>query len=164
MRAAVIYFSLTGNTQKIAANISEFLSERNVETTEVRLQGGEGSFMGNSLRALLRSRSKTEEKLWDLSEFDFIFLGTPVWAFSPVPAINTFLDRCKGLDGKKGNVFVTYGSGTGKERALKIMKKQLLEKGMKDVFSFSISDKVIKQGSSLDKKVSFFLNSSPCLL
>ncbi|HIE43359.1 MAG TPA: flavodoxin family protein [Candidatus Omnitrophica bacterium] len=161
MRVAVVYFSFTGNTWKVVSKIIELLSERGFQTSEIRLKGGEGTFIGNCLRALFRLKPKTDRQRWDLSGYDFIFLGTPVWAFSPAPAVNAFLERCSGLEGKNGAIFVTYGSGIGKERTLKIMKRELLGKGMKEVFSFSIQDNVVKKDKNLDKKVKFFLDSAP---
>lgn len=161
MNIAIVYFSLTGNTEKVACEIEKQLEEKNIRISKIKLKGGEGSFLGNSLRALLRTRAKIEQERLDFSKFDFIFVGSPVWALSPTPQINSFLDRCTGLEGKKGTVFVTYKSGTGKERALKIMKRSLLMKGVKEVYSFFISNKTTSEEGNLKKKMEFALASSP---
>lgn len=160
INVAIVYFSLTGNTKKVASEIKRQLEEKNIRISQVKLKGGEGSFLGNSLRALFCVKEKIEQGKWDFSEFDFILVGSPVWAFSPTPQVNTFLDRCSGLEGKKGAVFVTYKSGTGKNRALRIMKRGLLRKGMEEIYSFSISDKTTIDDGSLQKKMEFILASS----
>jgi len=160
LRVAIIYFSLTGNTQKVTAEISRQLRESNIAVEEIRLRGGEGTFLGNAARALVRSQVKVmDEDKWQLSPFDFIFLGSPGWAFSPTPAVNTFLDKCRGLKDKKWAIFVTYGSGLGKEKALQIMKGILLDKGAREVYPLSLSAKLVKDGKSLEKRVKYFLDS-----
>ncbi len=59
---------------------------------------------------------------------------------------------------------MTYKSGTGKGRALRIMKKDLLEKGLKEVYSFSISNKITSgDEESLNKKIEFTIASFPLI-
>ena len=160
MRVAMVYFSLTGNTQKVAAEVARQLRESNITVEEIRLTGGEGTFLGNAARALLNSRVKAmNESKWELSGFDFIFLGSPVWVFSLTPAVNTFLDKCAGLEDKKCAVFVTYGSGLGKGRALRIMKQRLLDKGIKEIYPISLSARLLKDEGSLARRVKYFLDS-----
>jgi flavodoxin len=161
MNVAVVYFSLTGNTEKVALEIKRQLEEKNIRISQIKLKGGESNFLGNSLKAMFRKRAEIEQGIRDFSEFDFIFVGSPVWALSPTPQVNTFLDMCSGLEGKKGTVFVTYKSGTGKDRALKMMKRDLLKKGMKEVCSFAVSNKTISEEGNLKKKMEFALASSP---
>lgn len=161
MKVAIIYFSLTGNTEKAAIEIRKQLEKISIQVSLVKLEGKFGTFVGNCIKALFRVKAKTEQPDWDMKEFDFVIVGSPVWALSPAPQINTFLKRCKGLEGKNGAVFVTYGSGTGKGRALRIMKQALFKKGLKDVYSFSISDKITREEEGLKKKIEFILASSP---
>ncbi|MBU0534029.1 MAG: NAD(P)H-dependent oxidoreductase [Candidatus Omnitrophica bacterium] len=162
MKVAIVYFSLTGNTEKAAIEIENQLEKKNIQVSRIKLEGNFGTFLTNSFKALFRIKAKTEQLQWDMKEFDFIIVGSPVWAFSPTPQINTFLKKCIGLEGKNGAIFVTYGSGTGKGRALRIMKKELLLKGLKEIYSFSLSDKIISgDADKLNKKVEFILASSP---
>ncbi len=161
MNIAIVYFSLTGNTEKVALEIKRQLEEKNIKISLIRLKGEEGSFFGNSLKALFRVKAKTEQGEWNLSAFDFIFVGSPVWALSPTPQANAFLSKCSGVKGKNGAVFVTYKSGTGKGRALRIMKKELLKRGLKEIYSFFVSNKItIEDRDKLKKRIEFVLASS----
>ena len=74
-------------------------------------------------------------------------MGTPVWAFGPAPAMNTYLDRCSGLEGKTVVLFTTYGSGTGNGRCLDYMQNILTGKGVKAFKRFSI-----QQGKVSDRQ------------
>ncbi len=43
--------------------------------------------------------------------------------------MNTYLDRCSGIEGKEIILFATCGSGAGKERCLDYMQGLLAQKG-----------------------------------
>ncbi len=44
MNIAIVYFSLTGNTEKVALEIKRQLEEKNIKVSQIRLKGGEGTF------------------------------------------------------------------------------------------------------------------------
>lgn len=96
------------------------------------------SFLEQCRRAFYRKRAKLAPVKSDLSGYDLICLGSPVWAFTPAPAVNTFLDQVTGLEGKETLLFTTYGSGTGNKRCLDYVEKILQGKGAKSVKRFSI--------------------------
>jgi flavodoxin len=139
MRSVVIYYSYSGNTKRVAGVLSGYLKERG-ETQEIELIALDESksFFGQGRRAFKRVRAKIQEVNPDVSGFDLVCLGTPVWAFAPVPAMNAFLDQCLGMEGKEIVLFTTYGSGSGNERCLKIMQQELAKKGAKSFRQFSI--------------------------
>ena len=97
--------------------------------------------MGQCKDSFLGKKPDIYRTLLDLNEFDKIILGSPVWAFKPAPAINTYLDKCSSLKGKEAVCFVTYGSGTGKNKALSAMKKSLEKKGVARVNTLSFQEK-----------------------
>ncbi len=143
---------------------TEELIKKGIKVETVRLKGGEGTFVGESIRALLKKKVKLERE-YDASDYDLIFIGSPVWAFSPTPAIYTFLEEIKGVENKRSFIFITYGSGAGKDRALRIMKEILRKKGSKDIYAFHIGERELKNLKRVREKVKFFLESSlPSLL
>jgi len=104
------------------------------------------TFLGQCQRAFKHARAKIQEVNCDLSRYDLICFGTPVWAFGPAPALNTYLDKCFGASGKDVILFATYGSGAGKERCLDYIQKILSAKGVSNFKRFSI------QQSKVNKK------------
>jgi len=155
MRACIIYFSLTENTYQLAQIISQELQHRNFKVDMVRLEPVDGArtFAGQGMTALQRKRVNIGDVNFDLSMYDTILFGSPVWAFSPAPALNTYLDKCHGLDGKKIVVFYTYGSGTGKGRAVKIVNEMLEHKEIKSLHSLLIAQKDLKNKQDISNKV-----------
>ncbi len=139
MRSAVIYYSFSGNTKKVAEVLAEYLQKKYaVDTFPLQALDEANSFFVQAARAFRRKRAKLASINLDLSEYDLVCFGTPVWAFGPAPAMNTYLEQCFGLEGKKAVVFTTYGSGAGNNRCLDYMQKKLAEKGVRQCERFSL--------------------------
>ena len=152
MKSVVIYYSYSGNTQKVADILAKLLAEKG-EVERIELVGLDEAktFLGQAKRALFRKRAAIQPVSFDLSGYDLICFGTPVWAFAPAPAINTYLDKCFGLENKNVILFATFGSGTGKERCLNYMQKILAKKGIKQCKRFSIQQFKVSDGEFVSK-------------
>ena len=139
MQSIIIYYSYSGNTQKVANILTEYLKLKG-EVDIIELKGLDESdkFLAQAVRAFRHKRAEIQPVNFNLSRYDLICLGSPVWAFGPAPAINTYLDKCFGLEGKDVVLFTTYGSGTGNERCLNYMQDILAKKGAKEFNRFSI--------------------------
>ena len=139
MKSIIVYYSYGGNTRTVAGCLCEYLKQRGqADILELKALDEANSFFGQCRRAFWHTRAKIEPLKFDLSAFDLICLGTPVWAFGPAPATNIYLDQCFGLEGKEVILFTTYGSGTGNTRCLNYMQHILQSKGAKDCQRFSI--------------------------
>ena len=139
MKGLIVFYSYAGNTRKIASLLAESLKEQgDIQLCELKPLDESRSFFRQAVRAFGRARSVLQEMDFNLGAYDVICLGTPVWAFGPAPAMNTYLDRCSGLEGKTVVLFTTYGSGTGNRRCLDYMQNILTGKGAKVFKRFSI--------------------------
>jgi flavodoxin len=139
MRSIIIYYSYTGNTKRVAEILADYLKGKNNEVEIVRLEAQESShFFKQAIRGLTHKKTKINPVNFDLKDYDLICFGTPVWAFGPAPAMNTYLDKCFNLEKKEVILFCTYGSGVGKERCLDYMQKILEKKQVKKISRFSI--------------------------
>ncbi len=154
MKSIVIYYSYSGNTKRIADILAEALKDKGeVEQLELAPLDEVDSFLGQAKRAFFKKRAKIQEVKLDLSEYDLICFGTPVWAFGPAPAINTYLDKCFGVEEKRGVLFTTYGSGAGKERCIDYMQTTLAKKGIKDFKRFSIQQGKVKDNEFVLREI-----------
>ncbi|MFH1269821.1 MAG: flavodoxin [Candidatus Omnitrophota bacterium] len=139
MQSIIIYYSYSGNTQKVAGLLTEYLKlQGEVDIIELKGLDESDKFFTQAARAFRHKRAEIQPVNFDLSKYDLICVGTPVWAFGPAPAMNTYLDKCFGLGGKNVILFTTYGSGTGNERCLNYMQDILARKGTKEFQKFSI--------------------------
>jgi flavodoxin len=139
MRSVIVYYSYSGNTRKVAEVLAEALKEKGeIDIIELNALDESKSFLGQCRRAFARSRAKLAPVNFDLSNYELVYFGCPVWAFAPVPAMNTYLNQCIGIEDKDIILFTTYGSGTGNNRCLNYMQRVLTQKGAKNFKRFSI--------------------------
>ncbi|MDP8215739.1 MAG: hypothetical protein P9L98_00220 [Candidatus Kaelpia imicola] len=152
MKAVIIFYSFTGNTRKVAFAIKDFLIQQSieVESLELKPEVESKSFIKQASQSLFAMKVKLSgEDMPDLSIYDYIFLGTPVWAFAPAPALRSFIQDCETLRGKKICLFATYGSGLGKKKCLDKMESLLSKKAKSIVMRFTISDKKVDNNEYL---------------
>jgi flavodoxin len=141
MDIAIVYYSYSGNTHKAVEIIEQILSENNfVKRLRIEAPKESNNFFIQALRALTRKKIEIASLETDLSPYDLIIFATPVWAREIVPAMRSYLDKASGLlHGKQVGIFVTYGSGFGKENCIDSLKLALENKGAKCIGQFSIS-------------------------
>ena len=82
---AVVFFSRGGNTKLGAEILSERLNAKLIELKELR--------RGNALMALFRMKSRLDSDPWkEITGVRRVYLMSPVWAGSTVPAMNAFAE------------------------------------------------------------------------
>ena len=139
MKSVIIYYSFSGNTKKVAECLAEYLTAKGeVDTIELKDLNENGKFFSQCRKAFRHAKTDLQETNINLAGYDLICFGTPVWAFAPAPAMNTYLDKCSGVEGKEIVLFTTYGSGTGNNRCLNYIQNILTQKGAKNFKIFSI--------------------------
>ncbi|MEW6170522.1 MAG: flavodoxin [Candidatus Omnitrophota bacterium] len=146
MKTKIIFYSYSGNTRKVASVLSNYLKEKNYEVDFIDLEALDesNSFLGQCRRAFSKTKALIKETNFDLANYDLICISTPIWAFKPAPAVNTFLDKCFNLENKKIILFSTYGSGTGNTKCLNYMEDLLKKKGAKEFARFSVQQFKVK--------------------
>jgi flavodoxin len=122
MKVGIIVHSQSGHTVTFARAIAERLSKAGIEY-DIELLRTKG---------IVKPRKKHVEflRLPDISGYDIVLFGAPVWAFTISPAIIAFMRTIKSLKGKKALPFIThslFAKVCGAERALKIMGAELEE-------------------------------------
>lgn len=72
---------------------------------------------------MLKEQPKLENKDIDLSPYDNIIIGTPIWAGSYAAPFNTFVEEYK-FSGKNVALFACHGGG-GAQKCFKMFKQSL---------------------------------------
>ena len=142
MKTLVTYYSYSGNTDKIARMFSKILEARGeVHLQRLKPVSEIESFLGQCAAARRGGKTILEEGVkFDVTSYDMILIGSPVWAFAPTPAINTFLANLTGLKGKRAIVLLTSGSGLGVKACFKNIGKVLEAKGASKIDEINIPD------------------------
>jgi flavodoxin len=117
LRIGVIYYSFEGNTRLVSQGIA---AQTGAELLELKPQKelathGFMKYFWGGKQAVMKERPALLPLERRPEEYDLIFLGTPVWAFTYAPPLNTFLAeyplRNKQIaifccdDGSKGKTF-----------------------------------------------------------
>ena len=116
----VAYFSASGITAGVAEKLAK---EANADIYEIKpavpYTKADLNWMDKTSRSSIEmsdhnSRPEIADKNADISKYDTIYLGFPIWWYIAPTIINTFLDSYD-FSGKKIILFVTSGgSGFGK--------------------------------------------------
>lgn len=141
MKVLITYYSYSGITAKAVDVFSEVLKKKAAEVKIQRLKPKKEitSFAGQCLAARFGKRCELEDgAVFDVSAYDTIILGLPVWAFAPAPAINTYLDKMTGANAKKFITLLTSGSGAGVGNCFRKINKILRSKGAGDIKEINI--------------------------
>jgi len=158
MKSAIIFYSYSGNTAKVAKTLAEELKSKGIADI-IRLEPEDepDSFLGQCRRAFFKKKANIKDTIFDLSSYSLICFGTPVWALGMTPAMRTYIDKCTRIDSKQIILFTTYGSGTGNNKCLNEMQALLSKKGAGDFRRFSISQFKINDGDFLREKIGTIL-------
>lgn len=119
MKKIVIYYSLEGHTKFIANTITKELNcdilELNPEK-EISKTGFKRYLQG-AKSIMLHEKPILKNKIPDLSEYDSIIIGTPIWAGTFASPINTFVSENKISD--KNIAFFACHAGGGAKKCFK---------------------------------------------
>jgi flavodoxin len=102
MKSIVIYYSKSGNTQKVAQAVAAGLKAEAKRIDEINSS--------------------------ELAKYDLVVFGSPVWGGKPAAPLAEFISLMPRLDGKKVGVFCTK-SLFGDKSTLAAMKLTLEDKG-----------------------------------
>jgi flavodoxin len=127
MERLILYYSCTGKTRFLAEKLRDELGADLVEIRDLKKRGGPFGFLAGVRDAHFGLKTEVAPSGLDLSKYELIIFGTPVWAYSPTPALTTFLDACN-LTNKKVILFVT-SRGVGYRRAIHILTGIVQAKG-----------------------------------
>lgn len=143
MKSLITYYSYSGNTDRAARIFADVLRQKGEVYIQRLMPKDEiKQFFGQCRAALTGKRAVLEEGVkFDARDYDFILICSPVWAFRPTPAVNTYLDGLSGLNGKRAVVLLTSGSGAGVKRCFKNIRNILEAKGASRVDEINIPDR-----------------------
>ncbi len=143
MKTLVTCYSYSGNTDRAARMFGKMLeSKGEVHIQRLKPASEIKNFMGQCQAAWKRKKAILEQGArFDVTSYDLILIGSPVWAFAPTPAINTFLENLSGLKDKRVIALLTSGSGLGVKACFKKIRSALELKGVFKIDGINIPDR-----------------------
>ena len=115
MKILVVYYSLDGNTKLMAESIAEEVKADILELKPKKDISSKGfmKYISGGRAVSMKTKPELLPLDKDPRDYDMLFIGTPVWAWSYAPALNTFFSEQQ-LSRKKTALFCCHGGGKGK--------------------------------------------------
>lgn len=151
MKTLIIYYSYGGNTRSVAKMIQEKTGADMEEIQTVSpYTGSYNSVVDQGQREVNSGfMPKIKEMKVDISDYDRIILGTPVWWYTFAPAMKTFLSGTD-LSRKVVYPFATNGGWLG--HTLKDIKAACKGADVREGLGIQFDGNVMKESSKKELK------------
>ena len=136
MERIILYYSDSAKTKVVAETLALNLRCDICQIKDMKKRDGIRSRLGSTIDAFRESKTEIYPPTLDLEEYGTVYIGTPIWANNPTPAIITLIDSCD-LRGKDIILFTT-GSTSDGEAALAKMEIKVKARGARVVQQFSL--------------------------
>ena len=146
-KVLVVYFSHGGNTQKLAKEISDQVGGdfRRIEPVNAYPEGDE-LYDYTEQEQTDDARPEIQDLNIDMSKYDTVFIGYPIWWYTYPQVILTFFDNYD-LTGKTIAPFVTHG-GSGMSSTEDDMREYLSDKDVTVLDGLAVSRNDIEEDQS----------------
>lgn len=139
MKTLILFYSRTGTTRKVAEKLAPTIGADIEEIFDTVDRSGVMGYLSAGRDASRKKLTTLKPLSHDLSDYDLIIVGTPIWAWTMSSPIMTLLTEQKG-NIKQAAFFCTRG-GKGDQKVFVDMAA-LLDKQPIAVFGLSTKDVV----------------------
>ncbi|MDR0409181.1 MAG: NAD(P)H-dependent oxidoreductase [Spirochaetaceae bacterium] len=136
MKILIVYYSYEGDCAFIADKIKELRPDADVlrlATEDDKPRGFFAKYVWGGKQVLSGKKPALKSYNIDINEYEFVVIGTPVWAGSYTPAIASFIADTK-IEGKTIALFCCHAGGKGK--TLEKLKSALTGNTFTDAVDF----------------------------
>lgn len=159
MKDLVVFYSLEGNTEYVAEKIREKTGADILKLIPKKKYRDKGfsKFVWGGFSTIMAEKPELNEISTDLSQYERIIIGFPVWASSFAPPIRTFAEDHKDVLKEKKLVAFACQSGNGAEKAFVKLAGLLGIEGFEKTAVFL--DPKSKADAGKDSKIEEFCGS-----
>lgn len=159
MRTIIVYHSHSGRTRALAERLGEQTGGDLVEVRPRDPYGALSVYARGTGRARRQEVDTIEPATIDVSAYDRIVLGTPVWAGHPTPVINGAVAALRGATGKSAVLFATCGYSPGE--SFSVLRAALAARGVEVVGEFAFARKELGDAARMGALVDAVLGGEP---
>lgn len=118
MKSLVLYYSFEGNTENIAKAIATGIDAdiEMVKPVKELKSKGFSKFIWGGSQVVMGKKPKIQPINVNIETYDFILIGTPIWAGTYAPPIKTLIEN-EYIKNKKVAYFYTHEGGHSKAMA-----------------------------------------------
>ncbi len=152
MKHLVVFYSRTGTTKKVAESIAKNLKCDIEEIFDIKKRKGALGYLSAGKDGTFKRLTKIKELKKNISSYDIVVIGSPVWSFNLSSPIRTFISENR-YKLKKAAFFITKGGSEGK----KIFDEMEKISGKTPIAVFEITTKEVVN-NRYDGKVKEFVD------
>jgi flavodoxin len=93
MKTLVVYYTRTGNSKFAAEIVAAELGADKEEVVDLKNRQGKLAYMSCGRDAMSGKITEIAQTKKNPADYDLIVIAQPVWAWSPTPAIRTYLSK-----------------------------------------------------------------------
>lgn len=108
LKILVVYYSRTGTTRLVAESVVKAVGADLEEIVDTKNRAGLLGFILSGYQAIFNQLTKIRELKADLSAYDLVVVGSPVWAGKPSTPATSFLKKYQNSI-RRLAVFLTHG-------------------------------------------------------
>jgi DNA-binding transcriptional ArsR family regulator len=139
LNACVIFYSYSGVTRALASQIRNAFGCDLIEVKAKREYSAFSVYTTGVLHSLKHSCDPILPEIIDVSKYDLLVIGYPVWVGNPAPPINSAVRALLSCEGKKAVIFITSCGQPGE--ALAFIRAALTTRGVKVVSECCLTEK-----------------------
>ncbi|MCR4793029.1 MAG: flavodoxin [Lachnospiraceae bacterium] len=159
MKTLIVYFSLEGNTEYVADMISKETGADVLRLVPKKAYHDKGfaKFFWGGKSAVMAEKPELEDYDIDLSQYERIVFGFPVWASNYTPPLRTYIeDNAAAIKGKKIAAYACQ-SGAGAEKAFAKLARDL---GLSEIGTTAVFlDPKARPEESKDEQIREFIRN-----
>ena len=150
MPVCIIFHSETGTTRAVAQRLAAATGGDLVEVRDLAGYSKAGMYLKGAPRAMRGELAAIEPALIDVSGYDAVVVGSPVWAFNPTPAANAAVAALR-ASRKNPQPFSALLAGAGK--TLERMQAMLADRGADVRVAVSFTDRDLQNTGAVEALV-----------
>lgn len=152
MKTLILYYSRTGTTKKVAERLASVLGADIENVVDNVNRSGIRGYMISGRDAVKKTLIKINPLTHNISDYDLVIIGTPVWAWTMSAPIKSLITELK--DNLKQVAFFCTQGGEGNQGAISNMIKL---SGKEPLASLSLlNKKVVKD--QIEKEINDFVS------
>ncbi len=158
MKIAYLFFSYTGNTRFIAEKMQQACGGDLIPVLTTRRYSTFTAYTVGALRSRQEEADPIRPEEIDVSGYDLLVIGSPVWAWKPAPPTQSLVTALRGSEGKRAVIYVTCGHQAGE--ALPLMERWLDSRGITVVSQMAFTKPDIDDYAIRNRMISMIIDAS----
>jgi len=147
MKTLVVYYTRTGNTKFAAETIAAELGADIEEVVDLKNRQGRLAYMSCGRDAMGGKETEISPTTKKPADYDLIVIAQPIWAWSPTPAIRTYMNK-NDLSGRKvALLFSGENLGKALEKTKELMPNSTF------VSHLALNEKIFGDKEEAKKKI-----------